>query len=144
MQPHQILDLQEYLLIIRPKILAERMRERSGRKPDQCMPVEEAKRLFITMNGQEGIKATKLHLNYALRKVYPKYKHAKKIRRSVIREWLRDKNLRVLLKGSLDRQYSFFKLGLQHPFSQGDQRLGIFKRKIFTNNVSCRICRSRA
>jgi len=96
LQPHQILELQEYLTLIRPKILAERMAERPGRKPDKYKAVEDTKRLFITMNGQEGIKATMLHLNYALRKLNPKYKHGMQIRQSVITEWLKEKNLRTV------------------------------------------------
>ena len=96
LQPHQILDLQEYILAVRPKILAEQMAERSGRKPDKYKSVEDTNRLFITMNGQEGIKATMLHLNYALRKLNPKYKHGMQIRQSVITEWLKEKNLRTV------------------------------------------------
>jgi integrase/recombinase XerD len=96
LQPHQILDLQEYLLVVRPKILAERMAERSGRKPHEYKKVENVQRLFITMNGQETLKNSLLHLNYALRKINPKYKHGVQIRQSVITEWLKDKNLRTV------------------------------------------------
>lgn len=96
LQPHQILDLQEYLLVVRPKILAERMAERSGRKPDKYKAVEDVHRLFVTMNGQDTIKASLLHLNYALRKINPKYKHGMQIRQSVITEWLKEKNLRTV------------------------------------------------
>jgi integrase/recombinase XerD len=96
LQPHQILDLQEYILIVRPKILAEQMAERSGRKPNKYKVAEDTKRLFITMNGQEGIKATMLHLNYTLRKLNPRYKHGMQIRQSVITEWLKEKNLRTV------------------------------------------------
>jgi len=96
LQPHQILDLQEYILIIRPKILAERMAERSGRKPDKYKAVENVQRLFVTMNGQETIKNSLLHLNYALRKINPRYKHGMQIRQSVITEWLKEKNLRTV------------------------------------------------
>lgn len=96
LQPHQILDLQEYILAVRPKILAEQMAERSGRKPDKYKAAEDTRRLFVTMNGQEGIKATMLHLNYALRKLNPKYKHGMQIRQSVITEWLKEKNLRTV------------------------------------------------
>ena len=96
LQPHQILDLQEYLLIVRPKILAERMAERSGRKPDKYKAVEDVQRLFVNMNGQETMKNSLLHLNYALRKINPKYKHGMQIRQSVITEWLKEKNLRTV------------------------------------------------
>jgi len=96
LQPYQILDLQEYLLIVRPKILAERMAERSGRKPDKYKAVEDIERLFVNMNGQETLKNSLLHLNYALRKLNPKYKHGMQIRQSVITEWLKEKNLRTV------------------------------------------------
>ena len=96
LQPHQILDLQEYLLVVRPKILDERMAERSGRKPDQYKAVENVHSLFVTMNGQETMKNSLLHLNYALRKINPKYKHGMQIRQSVITEWLKEKNLRTV------------------------------------------------
>lgn len=96
LQPHQILDLQEYLLVVRPKILVERMAERSGRKPDRYKAVENVHRLFVTMNGQETMKNSLLHLNYALRKINPKYKHGMQIRQSVITEWLKEKNLRTV------------------------------------------------
>ena len=96
LEPHQILDLQEYVLVIRPKILAERMAERSGRKPDQYKAEEDIHRLFISMNSLEDIKNSILHLNYALRKLNPKYKHGMQIRQSVITEWLKEKNLRTV------------------------------------------------
>jgi integrase/recombinase XerD len=96
LEPHQILDLQEYVLVIRPKIMAERMAERSGRKPDKYKAVEDVHRLFVTMNGQETIKNSILHLNYALRKINPKYRHGMQIRQSVITEWLKEKNLRTV------------------------------------------------
>ncbi|CAN5389510.1 hypothetical protein BH09BAC6_BH09BAC6_06350 [soil metagenome] len=96
LQPHQILDLQEYTLVVRPKILADRMAERSGRKPEKYKAVEDVHRLFVTMNGQETMKNSLLHLNYALRKINPKYKHGMQIRQSVITEWLKEKNLRTV------------------------------------------------
>jgi integrase/recombinase XerD len=96
LEPHQILDLQEYIQAIRPKILAERMAERSGRKPDRYKDIEDVHRLFVNMNGQETMKSSLLHLNYALRKINLKYKHGMQIRQSVITEWLKDKNLRTV------------------------------------------------
>lgn len=96
LQPHQVLDLQEYVLIVRPKIIADRLAERSGRKPKMYKAVEDMHRLFVNMNGQETMKNSLLHLNYALRKINPKYKHGMQIRQSVITEWLKEKNLRTV------------------------------------------------
>ena len=96
LQPHQILELHEYLLVIRPKILAERLNERPGRKPAEYKAEAEIERLFISINSQEDMKNSLLHLNYALRKLNTKYKHAKQLRQSVITEWLKEKNLRTV------------------------------------------------
>lgn len=78
LQPFQILDLQEYLLIIRPKLQ------------------ERTERLFTGRNDIEGLKNSLLHLNHALRKINPKLKNAVQIRQSVITEWLKEKDLRTV------------------------------------------------
>jgi len=96
LQPHQILELHEYLLVIRPKIIAERLDERSGRKPGHYKDEQNIERLFISISSLEDLRNSLLHLNYALRKLNPKYKHAKQIRQSVITEWLKEKNLRTV------------------------------------------------
>lgn len=75
LKPFQILDLQEYLLVIRPRI------QKSGR-------------LFTGRNNLENLKNTLLHLCHALRRINPKVKHATQIRQSVITEWLKEKGLR--------------------------------------------------
>lgn len=77
LQPHQILDLQEYMLIIRPKIQ------------------QQSERLFTGRNDIESLKNSLLHLNHALRKINPKLKNAVQIRQSVITEWLKEKDLRT-------------------------------------------------
>lgn len=78
LQPGQILDLQEYLLIIRPKL------QRSS------------ERLFTGRNDIESLKNSLLHLNYALKKINPKYQNVMQIRQSVITEWLKEKDLRTV------------------------------------------------
>lgn len=95
LEPHQILELQEYIMLIRPKILAERVLWR-GRKPSHYKTEKDIQRLFISMNAMENIKSTLLHLNYALKKPNAKYKHITQIRQSVITEWLKEKNLRTV------------------------------------------------
>lgn len=75
LKPFQILDLQEYILVIRPKI-------------------QQSERLFTGRNSLENLKNTLLHLCYALKRINPKVKHATQIRQSVITEWLKEKGLR--------------------------------------------------
>ena len=72
------------------------MAERSGRKPGTYQQEKDIQRLFISMNGQEELQNSLLHLNYALRKTNPKYKHAIQIRQSVITQWLKEKDLRTV------------------------------------------------
>lgn len=78
LQPHQILDLQEYLLLIRPKLQ------------------NKSERLFTGRNDLENLKNSLLHLNHALKKINPKLKNAVQIRQSVITEWLKEKDLRTV------------------------------------------------
>ncbi|PTS96757.1 hypothetical protein DBR11_18650 [Pedobacter sp. HMWF019] len=78
LQPHQILDLQEYILLIRPKLQSR------------------SERLFTGRNDIEDLKNTLLHLNHALRRINPKVEHAVQIRQSVITEWLKEKDLRTV------------------------------------------------
>lgn len=78
LRPFQILDLQEYILLIRPKL--------QSRSP----------RLFTGRNDNEDLKNTLLHLNHALRRINPKVSNAGQLRQSVITEWLREKDLRVV------------------------------------------------
>lgn len=75
LKPFQILDLQEYILVIRPRI-------------------QKSERLFTGRNNLESLKNTLLHLCHALRRINPKVKHATQIRQSVITEWLKEKGLR--------------------------------------------------
>ncbi|MOA04084.1 Tyrosine recombinase XerD [compost metagenome] len=76
LEPHQILELQEYLTQIRPKIVT-------------------TERLFASME-RKDLKNSLLHLNHALRKLNPKLKNAVQIRQSVITEWLKEKDLRTV------------------------------------------------
>ncbi|MDB5146199.1 MAG: hypothetical protein JWQ57_219 [Mucilaginibacter sp.] len=78
LQPYQIIDLQEYTLLVRPKLQ------------------QKSERLFTGRNDIENLQNTLLHLNHALRKINPKVKHAVQIRQSVITEWLKEKDLRTV------------------------------------------------
>lgn len=78
LQPYQIIDLQEYIYQIRPKL-------QSG-----------SPYLFTGRKNNKDLKNTLLHLCHALRRINPKVKHAQQIRQSVITEWLKEKELRVV------------------------------------------------
>lgn len=78
LQPFQILDLQEYTLIVRPKLQGK------------------SERLFTGRNNLENLKNSLLHLNHALKKINSKLKNAIQIRQSVITEWLKEKDLRTV------------------------------------------------
>jgi integrase/recombinase XerD len=78
LQPFQIIDLQEYMTLIRPKLR------------------QKSERLFTGRNDIENLQNSLLHLNHALRKINPKVKHAVQIRQSVITEWLKEKDLRTV------------------------------------------------
>jgi integrase/recombinase XerD len=97
LEAEQIMELYEYIHVTRPKIVAERTsKERSGRKPKAYKEAETIHQLFISMNGCENMKNSLLHLNYALKRINPKYRNAVQIRQSVITEWLKEKDLRTV------------------------------------------------
>ncbi len=91
----QLLDLQEYLLVIRPRMLANLKAYRPGRKPDKINPVI-YERLFFSENGSNNIKNSLLHLFRAIKRRYPKITSAKAIRSAVIAEWLKTKDIRIV------------------------------------------------
>ena len=47
----QIMELHEYMLVTRVRILAERTIGKPGRKPDQLKPSDQRQQLFISVNG---------------------------------------------------------------------------------------------
>ena len=96
LEAEQILELHEYLKMIRPKIFAELKAKRPGRKPDKVKEVKDLHQLFISMNGSDNIKNSLLHIMNALRKLNPKVLHAKQIRHSVITDWLKEKDIRTV------------------------------------------------
>ena len=51
----QLLELQNYLLVIRPRMLANITAYRSGRKPDKINPIIKDK-LFYSENGNDNLK----------------------------------------------------------------------------------------
>ena len=77
LQAFQVLDLQEYLLTVRPKL--------ASKKEGQ---------LFLSMEGKPELKNSLHHLFRALKKVEPQISSANQIRQSVIVYWLKNHNLR--------------------------------------------------
>lgn len=77
LQAFQVLDIQEYLLTVRPKLASEK----EGR-------------LFLSMEGKPELKNSLHHLFRALKKVEPQISSANQIRQSVITYWLKNHNLR--------------------------------------------------
>lgn len=78
LEPHQVMDLNEYVNQLRPQIL-----EKSNQKTD---------RLFVSVEG-----GNKLRLDFLmeqLRKQNPKIENADQLRASVIVKWLKQYNLR--------------------------------------------------
>jgi integrase/recombinase XerD len=103
LEPHQILELQEYINITRPAIMTkiqsyDRKQPfyRPGRKPDKINESQIQRQLFISMNGSTTIKNSIMHLIRALQQVNPNVKSAAQIRQSVITEWLKIKDLRTV------------------------------------------------
>jgi integrase/recombinase XerD len=98
LKANQILELQEYLLITRLKILDDlksgKRQKESTRKPNQInWPVIE-QQLFISLNGSEHIKNSVIRLMEDLRKINERIQNGVQIRKSVIVNWLKEKDIR--------------------------------------------------
>jgi integrase/recombinase XerD len=89
----QLHELQEYLLIIRPRMLSQITAKRSGRKPKTIDPVITEK-LFFSERGSASIKQSLHHAFLKVRKQYPTIKSPKSIRNTVIAEWLKTIDVR--------------------------------------------------
>jgi integrase/recombinase XerD len=93
LEASQMLELQEYLLLIRPRMLANLTAYRSGRKPNQISDSIQDK-LFFSENGNADIKQSLHHLFRKIKKTYPKIESAKIIRATVLAEWLKTIDIR--------------------------------------------------
>jgi integrase/recombinase XerD len=94
LKPFQILELHEYLTVVRPEILKEIDTPKPARKPDRINIERLRDQLFISINGSENIKNSLLHLFREIKKINPVIINAIKIRQSVITYWLKTMNLR--------------------------------------------------
>ena len=94
MQAVQLLDMQEYLQQVRPRMLEDMGKPRSGRRPLRINYEAVESRLFFSENGSENIKSSLYHLFRNIRKLNPQITSAKVIRYSVIAHWLKEKGIR--------------------------------------------------
>ncbi len=94
LKPFQILELYEYVNLVKPKIINEIGKSKPPRKPKQIDQDRIKEQLFISINGSENIKNSLLHLFKETQKNNPEIKNAKQIRTSVIVNWLKLFNLR--------------------------------------------------
>jgi integrase/recombinase XerD len=90
----QVLELHEYLTVIRPLIIKGIDEPKPSRKPDRINKTRIESQLFISINGSENIKNSLWHLFRELKKINPNVINAIKIRQSVITYWLKTMNLR--------------------------------------------------
>lgn len=98
LEASQVIELQEYLTQIRPAIL-KALREApkwSGRKSEKPDFKRLENQLIISMNGSTVIKNSQYHLIKALQKINPKVRSCQQIRQSVIAEWLKHEDVRIV------------------------------------------------
>ena len=68
---------------------------RSGRKPNKINPIIKDK-LFFSENGNDNIKQSLYHMFRAIKKIHPKITSGKTIRSTIIAEWLKTKDIRIV------------------------------------------------
>jgi integrase/recombinase XerD len=95
LQAAQLLELQEYILLVRPRMLENIKACRPGRKPDEINPLI-YERLFFSENGSACIKNSLINLFRAIKKTHPEITNAKIIRSSVLVEWLKTQDIRIV------------------------------------------------
>lgn len=98
LEASQIIELQEYLNETRPAIL-EAIRKTpnwSGRKAEKPDFKRLENQLIISVNGSTNIKNSQHHLIKALQQINPKIKSCGQVRQSVIAEWLKHEDVRIV------------------------------------------------
>ncbi len=97
LEANQIIELQEYLQVTRPEILkALKAPNWAGRKVKKPNFTKLETQLFISLNGAISIKSSLLHLTAALKKTNPKIRDLRQLRQSVITEWLKTEDVRIV------------------------------------------------
>jgi integrase/recombinase XerD len=89
----QIIDIIEYLKVIRPGILSGNYSDLPGRNPlKRCR--RKANKLILSLKGSLSLKNTLRFLFIDMKKVFPTITSSRKIRECVIRHWLKKNNMR--------------------------------------------------
>ena len=95
LQAVQMVDLLDYLNIIRPKILSGKYLRSSGRNPGRNKRVKRTNQVML-IKGSPSLKNTLYHMFNELREQNPKVRNARQIRQSVISHWLTKYDLRIV------------------------------------------------
>lgn len=98
LEPHQIIELHEYLTGTRSAILKaikENM-DWPGRKAEKPDMKKLETQLFMSMNGGSNLKNSLHHLCNALKLINPEIRNLKQIRQSVITFWLKNEDVRAV------------------------------------------------
>ena len=88
----QVLALQEYLLVVRPRLLEQLSGVVAGRRAVVDARVEE--QLFFSRSGSLVLKNSLKYLFVDLKNLNPKVVSVKQLRASVLAHWLRDRDVR--------------------------------------------------
>ena len=88
----QVLALQEYLLVVRPRLLEQLSGVVAGRRAVVDARVEE--QLFFSRSGSLALKNSLKYLFVDLKQLNPKVVSVKQLRASVLAHWLRDRDVR--------------------------------------------------
>ena len=94
-----LLDLQEYILVVRPRMLeainSGKYLEKSGRKPTKPDPKIE-QQLFFSEGGSANIKTSLHHMFKVIKKINSKVTSGQVIRKAVIGHWLKKYDVRIV------------------------------------------------
>jgi len=90
----QLIDLYDYINITRPRMLLEIEKLLSGRRPFLIHREIIERQLFFSKNGSEKLKSTLHHLFRKVIKTNPQINSTRKIRNSVITNWLKNIGIR--------------------------------------------------
>ena len=88
----QVLALQEYLLVVRPRLLEQLSGVVAGRRA--VVDARVGEQLFFSRSGSVALKNSLKYLFVDLKNLNPKVVSVKQLRASVLAHWLRDRDVR--------------------------------------------------